>query len=862
MNKNLKPVVIALAGVFATFGAVQAADSVTAEKIEVVSQSPLHGFDLPKDKVPSNVQIATDKDLQKSQSLDLTEFMNRNLGSVHINETQSNPLQPDVNYRGFTASPLLGTPQGMSVYMDGVRMNQAFGDVISWDLIPKNAIKGMQLMPGSNPLFGLNTLGGAISITTKDGRNSPGGAVQATLGSYNRHMGEFEYGGVSQDNSVDYFVAGTAFEEDGWRDKSDSNYKQLFTKLGWQGEKTELKLTYAYADSDLNGNGLVQKSFLDKDRSSVNTYPDNTKNENHLLNLNWAHYFTDNATFSGNAYYRRINTKTFNGDLNDESLPAGLNNGLGVWTGTGWTEYGSGWKNYGQTINNSSLGGYANGNGYSPANNLALCQDEASSTATGEPGEKCTGILNRSRTTTDTYGIFGQFAVNNKLFDKPNTYTVGGGVETSDIKYKQTAEYGSVTLDRGVVGSGYFADQVTQGVIDGTLDDRSASLKGRTTTWSIYGTDTLSLRDNLHLMIGARYNHTKIKNRDRQTHYEWEWYDNGTPGTTNDDYLRNTGNIDEQASLDGTHKFNRINPSIGLSFNPTQTLNTYASYSESNRAPTSMELGCANENAPCKLPNSMAGDPPLKQVVAKTWEAGLRERVTDSIAWNLGLFSTTNYNDIQFIAANTSEGYFSNVGKTRRRGVETGVVGNFGALSIGGNYTYLDATYQSDMELNGVFNSSNDAGKIDVKKGDRIPLMPRNMLKLYADYQVTDKLQIGLNSNTVSSSYARGNENNDHDAANAYDQGKIAGYTVVNLSASYQIQPKWTVFGRVLNVFDREYETAALLGQNPFNAATGTYNLSTGTSGGNQVGRSTSTAETFVAPGAPRTGWVGVRYAF
>lgn len=806
-------------------------ERITTEKIEVISQTPLHGFDLPKDQVPSNVQTASDKDLKRTQALDLSDYMNRNLGSVHINEVQNNPFQPDLNYRGFTLSPLLGTPQGLSVYMDGVRMNQAFGDAISWDLIPKNAIKSMQLMPGSNPLFGLNTLGGAISITTKDGRNSPGGSVQATLGSYGRKMGEFEYGGVSQDNSVDYFVAASLFDENGWRDKSESDAKQLFTKLGWQGEKTNLKLTYAYADTDLNGNGLVQKSFLKQDYSSVNTYPDNTQNENHLLNLNWAHYFTDNVTFSGNTYYRRINTKTFNGDLNDESLPEGLNNGASVWTGIGYT----GNNPYGQNILNPGLGG-----AYSSANNMAYCQDEASAPG-GEPGEKCTGILNRSRTTTDTFGIFGQFAVNNELFGKNNTYTVGGGVETSHIKYKQTAEYGAVTLDRGVIGSGYYADQVTRGVIDGELDDRSASLKGRSTTWSLYGTDTISLQDNLHLTVGARYNYTKIKNRDQQIHYV-----DGTPAS----------GIDEDASLDGTHKFNRINPSIGLSYSPTQMLNTYASYNEANRAPTSMELGCANENAPCRLPNSMAGDPPLKQVVAKTWEAGVRGKLNSSINWNAGIFSTMNHDDIQFIAANTSEGFFQNVGKTRRRGVELGLNGSEGAFSFGANYTYLDATYESDIEFNGPFNSSNEDGKILAKKGDRIPLMPRNMLKLYADWKMTDKLLVGINTNTVSSSYARGNENNDHEAANAFNQGKIGGYTVVNLSASYQIQPKWTVFGRVLNVFDHEYETAAMLGQNPFNAATGTYAMSA------NGRRTTSTAETYVAPGAPRTGWIGVNYSF
>jgi outer membrane receptor protein involved in Fe transport len=252
----------------------------------------------------------------------------------------------------------------------------------------------------------------------------------------------------------------------------------------------------------------------------------------------------------------------------------------------------------------------------------------------------------------------------------------------------------------------------------------------------------------------------------------------------------------------------------------------------------------------------MAGDPPLKQVVARTWEAGFREALADNIAWNLSVFSTTNSNDIQFIAANTSEGFFSNVGQTRRRGVETGLSGKFGSFSLGGNYTYLDATYQSDMELNGVFNSSTSGGEIDVKKGDRIPLVPHHMLKLYADYQVTDKLVLGLNTITVSDSLARGNENGQHSSQNGNDPGKIDAYTVVNLSAAYQLQPKWNLFGRINNVFDTEYETAALLGQTPFNAATGTYAM------GGDGRRSTSVGQTFLAPGAPRTGWVGVRYSF
>ena len=145
-----------------------------ASRIDVVATTPLPGTDLPLDEIPAPVQTASARDLEQSGALDLSDLLNQRLSGVHINQNQENPYQPDVNYRGYTASPLLGTPEGISVYMDGVRQNQPFGDIVAWDLIPKIAISEVALMPGSNPLFGLNTLGGAVSIETKDGHSAPG----------------------------------------------------------------------------------------------------------------------------------------------------------------------------------------------------------------------------------------------------------------------------------------------------------------------------------------------------------------------------------------------------------------------------------------------------------------------------------------------------------------------------------------------------------------------------------------------------------------------------------------------------------------------------------------------------------------
>ena len=216
--------------------------------VDVVGTTVLPGVDRPRDEVPAPVQTATSGDLQSRGSVDLSDFLNRRFGGVHVNEIQGNPFQADVNFRGYAASPLLGTPQGLSVYMDGVRMNQPFGEVVSWDLIPRQAMASSTLMPGSNPLFGLNTLGGALLVQTKSGRTAPGTAVQTVFGSAARRAIEFEHGGVNG-RGFDWFVAANVFAEDGWRQASPSDIRQAFGKLGWLHAQSDLSLTVAHADN-------------------------------------------------------------------------------------------------------------------------------------------------------------------------------------------------------------------------------------------------------------------------------------------------------------------------------------------------------------------------------------------------------------------------------------------------------------------------------------------------------------------------------------------------------------------------------------------------------------------------------------
>ncbi len=199
-------------------------------------------------------------------------------------------------------------------------MNQPFGDVVSWDMIPRNAIASVNLMPGSNPLFGLNTLGGALVIQTKDGQTNGGTTVQGLFGSNLRRAVEFEHGGARASGALHWYLAGNLFAEDGWRDNSPSDVRQLFGKLGWQAGRTGLTLTAAQADNALNGNGLQECGCSRSDWRSVYTKPDITANRSPLLEPDWPHELNSALDLSGNVYHRYIRTNTLNGDINEESL--------------------------------------------------------------------------------------------------------------------------------------------------------------------------------------------------------------------------------------------------------------------------------------------------------------------------------------------------------------------------------------------------------------------------------------------------------------------------------------------------------------------------------------------------------------
>lgn len=756
-----------------------AQDTEQIDEIVVIGITPTHGVGFPKKVIPANVQTASSNDLDQSQSLDLTEFMNRNLGGVNINAAQNNPLQPDVQYRGFTASPLLGLPQGIAVYQDGVRIMEPFGDTINWELIPESAIASINLIGGANPLFGLNTLGGSLSIETKDGFTHPGYRGEIYGGSFGRLVGQAEAGW--NNGQFGYFATVNYFDEDGWRDKSPSEVKNFFGAAGWRGEDSTIDIGFIYGDSKLIGNGPVPVQLLDIDRKTVFTSPDITDNNMKMVIIDGTHWFGETMLLSGNVFYRDIVTDSFNGDGTEfeECNIAGEQILVDEFEDLDGDEECTAVDDFDIVLDQNG-NFFENAVDFKAINNIGVLQQES-------------------------FGSSIQQTFLHDLFGRKNRFIFGAAYQQGDAEFRSMVEVAFLETDRSTTGSGRF------------VPDEATEVATRTRTGSLFFTNIHYLTKEITLTVAGRFNTTRIK-------------------------------IDDlsgvQPELNGNHRFHRFNPTVGLTWQAMPSLNVYGSYSESSRVPTPVELICSDPDVPCNLPNAFLADPPLEQVVARSFEGGLRGQVKQiggpgggNLTWNAGVFHTTNADDIIFqttggVSAN--EGFFDNVGDTVRRGVEIGLSGDYGRLNWFVNYVFVNAEFDDSFTTaspNHPFTNSD--GKIAVEKGDRIPGIPEHLLKFGVNVVVSPQLTLGGNIVLNSGRFLRGDE------ANLLDE--TDGYAMVNFRGEYRLNDFITVIAKVENLFDVEYETFGLLGE-PEAVLGPAFN-----------------DPRFLGPGAVRGGWIGIR---
>jgi outer membrane receptor protein involved in Fe transport len=267
------------------------------------------------------------------------------------------------------------------------------------------------------------------------------------------------------------------------------------------------------------------------------------------------------------------------------------------------------------------------------------------------------------------------------------------------------------------------------------------------------------------------------------------------------DYIHIPFEDELDPAADTTNNFSRLSPRGGVSLDVGSGASVYASVGQSFRAPAILELACADETAACPLPFALGDDPPLDPVVATTFEVG-GQIVRGPAIVSASVYRTNVRDDISFIQSETAvyEGFFDNIGDTRREGVELGVqVLPTEAVSLYANYAFTRATFRDAAEIFSIraddpFVGSPLAGPNDVVEGDRLPLVPDHQLKFGGLLDLKSGLQLGIDARYTGQQWLRGDEAN--------ETAPLDGYFVANLRAGFS-RAGWEISGVVSNLFDR-----------------------------------------------------------
>ena len=705
------------------------------------------------------VQTLTADDFSRVYSPSVVETLAQRIPGVVTSDIQGNSFVQDLRYRGFAASPLQGTPQGLAVYMQGIRVNEAFGDTVNWDLIPTVAIGRADIWT-NNPAFGLNALGGAVNLQMKDGFTYNGFEVDTSGGSYGRVGGSLQYG--VRKGEWGLYLAAEGFKDDGWRYQSPSRLARFYGDLGWRGTDAEVHFITSVADNYFGVVGPTPIELLNNDYRAIYTWPQTTKNQAQLIAMNGRYSVTDHWTVQSNLYHRKFQQAHVDGNTAEVERCSGqagnpLLNTLCL-ENDGFPTPAAGELPASQPEQSAHqlparigqhLRHRAMGHGRS---HLDQCDDDGRLAA----GPSTT--TRYSATTTTSSSAAASTAA--RSASRPTASSATSIPISSLVRTRRCPGRDRSSTPPAISASA-----------------RSASAPGIPTMASTSTTPSIS-------PIGCRSRQADATTSRRSAMSDLF-------GTSPD--------------LNAQYTFERFNPVVGFTYKILPELMTfYAGYSEANRAPTPLELGCSNPLRPCLLEGFLVSDPPLNQVVARTKEVGLRGNINGAGGrgdWKLGLFRTDSESDIiQVASVLQGRGVFQNVPGTRRQGLEAGVNYQTAQYLVYANYALVDATYQFTGLLASPNNPSADAnGDILVTPGKQIPGIPRHQIKGGVDYFVTPLLKLGTDVIWVSSQWYVGDDANQN--------VKLADYWVANLHGSYQLTKELQVYGLINNLFNRKFAT-------------------------------------------------------
>lgn len=661
--------------------------------------------------IPARVTILTGKEVDAYEPRILSDVMQQQAG-FSIYDDLGSPYKINLSSRGFYASPVVGVPQGISVFLDGVRMNEVDASQVNFDLLPMEHIKRIELLSGNGSLLGRNSLGGAVNLVTSRGTGPLGGGVELSAGSFNSFRGEGNINGLTK-GGVDYYLGGMYNREDGWRDVTAGREHNVFLNLGKLGENSGIRFQGLYAKSRAETAGSLPLSVY------------------------------------------RVNP--------DSNLSAG--------------DYEDLWQIQG------SVSGY-----------------------------KTIGAGRASFTTYFRHHEAERFNANQE--DDPDSFGTADNNSfgyTLDYRFAKPVGNSALSLRFGVDGSingskvSLFADSTKFGA------GRILNTKVRAPVWDIAPFAMADLATGrATFSAGARLDHVVIPFHDLQ-----------------------------DPTLDTTGTYTQLNPRAGVTVDLGRGFSTFGSWGLSFRAPSVLENACANPDTPCPLPFALGDDPPLKPVKASTFEGGLTYS-SPRVYLGASAYYTNVKNDI-FVTPNpdapagsTLEGYFINLDKTRRQGIEANSRLLFpGGHSLYLNYAYTLATFRSRAEIFSPLVDEELGVENEVRPGNRFPQVPDHQLKGGADIKIGRYLNLGADGRYIGRQYFRGDEGN--------NQPKLDSYFIADARVGFTYA-NWEVTGIVTNLFNKKY------------AVFGTFNFN--------EGESPAPLEQFLTPGQKQAFRVVVRRSF
>jgi iron complex outermembrane recepter protein len=667
------------------------------DEIVVVATTPVPGMTVSVDKVPGNVQTLKASDLSAQDGTpSLIDGLSSHLGSVNINDTLADAFQPDILYRGFEASPVLGTPQGLAVYQNGVRINEAFGDTVNWDLFPDIAVDRVDIV-SANPLFGLNALGGAISVTMKNGFTYHGMGGELSGGSFDQRQGAVEFG--ANNGMFGFYAAARILDQNGWRLFSGDSVRQYYADLSFRKGGASIDLSYSRADNQLFGQGAAPVQSLALSPENVFTGPQNNFNTLNFFTLNAQLKFTDTFALQGVLYSRDYRQSVANGDNSDY---------------TGCT--------------NTAAPTLCQGDGLTPLTDAAgaLIPDISNGGAT------LIGQNDFERIRSDGWGGSLQLTNTAPLFGHGNDFAIGATLDTAESNFYSGTEVGVLNSSLTVLPSGLYVDTPEGTDFSATPVDLNANNK----YYGFYLTDTFDLTSLLSVTASGRYNIAKIDLTDQI----------GTALSGNNRFTH------FNPALGATYQV--ASGVTAYSGYATNNRAPTASEIECSDPLQPCVLPSSLAGDPPNLRQVIAHTMELGL-------RGRSSSSDGHFSWNASAFRTNSDDDIYGVATSVSTGFFQNVGSTRRQGFEASVNYEGRQWSGYAQYSYIDATFRSPLLLNSPSNPFQDAsGNIQVLPGDRLPLIPLSRVKLGADYSLSHEWSVGGSLVLATSSFYRGDESN------------------------------------------------------------------------------------------------------